>query len=211
MGMAFVGKNHPSYCLLSRSFVLSHWPLHYCIMWNILPILHVGKLRPTEFTAFSSLHSQQMTEPGSKSRSPPLTARDLSTPLLSFWHGRVFKIWKVGPNCSSKKYICHQEMVAMLIHVTNGVHCVCASGLFRKFLASSLLLCLFFFLPSFLRTWTFLRPLILDPTFPDSRAPHTVNCIVGKRFLLQHPSNPHLNRQLGDPQISSSIPASLFH
>lgn len=73
-------KNYSSSHALSTALCqLSHRTLNFCIMENILPILHAGNLRLTGFIGCPSLYSQQGTEPGFKFSSLSLKAQALST------------------------------------------------------------------------------------------------------------------------------------
>lgn len=70
-------KNYPTYHLLSTDFV-------QIIMGNILPILHLGKLRSGGFTACTSLHINQVWQDQGSNPSPHLQKPVPSPLFLSF-------------------------------------------------------------------------------------------------------------------------------
>lgn len=171
--------------------------------------------RQTEAQRVQVYTNQQVTELGRKSGSPPLKAHALSTLLLlhSVFDMAISQNMLEGSKSSAKECICNQEMVEILIHIKTEVYYVSALGLFWKSWGS---FCFFFSLFS-LFLFSFFS-LSLSAFFPKD-----LNLSEGSypwshvswhqdtlRSKLCTSSCPHPNRQLGDPQMSPSIPISLF-
>lgn len=78
----------------------------------------------------------------------------------------------------------------------------CGDHFVFSFLFFSLFLFSFFSLSlhSFLRTWTFLRVLILDPMYPDIKTPYAVNCALPRALILTD-----------NLEIRKCLPAFLSH